>query len=159
MVMTSRHGDGDYIARMITRFGYRAARGSSTRGAKGALVEMARYMRQQKDVAFAIDGPRGPRYVAKPGSAWLASKTGGAILPFCISAKRRLVLNSWDEFQIPWPFSPALMIIGEPIWVAPEASEAEFQAAQQNLQNSLEALRHRVDSYWTHTQEKRPAST
>jgi lysophospholipid acyltransferase (LPLAT)-like uncharacterized protein len=148
MVMTSQHGDGDYIARLITRFGCYAARGSSTRGAKGALVEMARHMRQKKDAAFTIDGPRGPRYVAKPGSAWLAAKTGGAILPFCASAKRKWVLKSWDLFQIPCPFSPAVMLIAEPIWVAPGATEAEFDEAQQKLQRALDELLVRTDRYW-----------
>jgi lysophospholipid acyltransferase (LPLAT)-like uncharacterized protein len=148
MVMTSRHGDGEYIARVVTRFGCRTARGSSTRGAKGALVEMARYMRQKKDAAFTIDGPRGPRYVAKPGSAWLASKTGSAILPFCAAAKRKWVLRSWDLFHIPCLFSPAVMIIGEPIWVPLDATESDFEAAQEKLQNSLEELLHRADTYW-----------
>jgi lysophospholipid acyltransferase (LPLAT)-like uncharacterized protein len=148
MVMTSQHGDGDYIARLILRFGYHTARGSSTRGAKGALVEMARHMRHKKDAAFTIDGPRGPRYVAKPGSAWLASKTGGAILPFCACAKRKWVLKSWDLFQIPYPFSPAVMLIGEPIWVAPAATEGEFEKVQLKLQQALDDLLQRSDRYW-----------
>ena len=148
MVMTSRHGDGDYIARLIIRFGFYAARGSSTRGAKGALIEMARHMRQKKDAAFTIDGPRGPRYVAKPGSAWLAAKTGGAILPFCASAKKKWVLKTWDLFQVPRPLSPAVMLIAEPIWVAPDATETEFEEAQQKLQRSLDELLVRADRYW-----------
>jgi lysophospholipid acyltransferase (LPLAT)-like uncharacterized protein len=148
MVMTSQHGDGDYIARLIIRFGCHTARGSSTRGAKGALVEMARHMRRKKDVAFTIDGPRGPRYVAKPGSAWLAAKTGGAILPFCASAKRKWVLKSWDLFQIPCPFSPAVMIMAEPIWVAPTATGEEFEKAQEKLQSSLDDLLERADRFW-----------
>src|SRR6185369_13869734 len=65
VVMTSRSFDGEYIARFIQRFGYGAVRGSSTRGAVGAVIEMARLMREGCTAAFTIDGPKGPRYVAK----------------------------------------------------------------------------------------------
>src|SRR5437667_10728822 len=88
VVMTSRSFDGEYIARFIQRFGYGAARGSSTRGATGAVVEMVRLMRAGCPTAFTIDGPRGPRYEAKMGSVLLAKKTGFPILPFTIAAKR-----------------------------------------------------------------------
>jgi len=83
VVMTSRSFDGEYIARFIQRFGYGAARGSSTRGATGAIVEMIRLMRAGCPTAFTIDGPKGPRYVAKMGAVLLAKKTGNPIL-LCI---------------------------------------------------------------------------
>ena len=148
VVMTSRNRDGEYIARVIRRFGYGAARGSSTRGGKRALVEMIREMRNNSDVAFTIDGPRGPRYVAKPGAVWLASKTGNAILPFHISPQRKWVLNSWDLFHIPKPFSRALLLMGNPIYVQADAGEAQLAESQQILQHSLEDLLRRGDSYW-----------
>jgi lysophospholipid acyltransferase (LPLAT)-like uncharacterized protein len=87
VVMTSRSFDGEYIARFIQRFGYGAARGSSSRGATGAVVEMVRLMRAGCATAFTIDGPRGPRYVAKMGAVLLAKKTGNPILPFTVVAK------------------------------------------------------------------------
>src|SRR5215469_11436861 len=85
VVMTSRSFDGEYIARFIQRFGYGAARGSSSRGATGAVVEMVRLMRAGCPTAFTIDGPRGPRYVAKMGAVLLAKKTGNPVLPFTIA--------------------------------------------------------------------------
>src|SRR6266566_10148549 len=85
VVMTSQSFDGEYIARFIQRFGYGAARGSSTRGGVGAIVEMVRLMRAGSPTAFTIDGPKGPRYVAKMGAGLLAKKTGQPILPFTIS--------------------------------------------------------------------------
>src|SRR5947207_2927832 len=79
VVMTSRSFDGEYIARFIQRFGYGTARGSSTRGATGAVVEMVRLMRAGRPAAFTIDGPKGPRYVAKMGAVLPAEKTGHPI--------------------------------------------------------------------------------
>src|SRR5256884_3798603 len=94
VVMTSQSFDGEYIARFIQRFGYGAARGSSTRGATGAAVEMVRLMRAGCPTAFTIDGPKGPRYVAKMGSVLLAKKTGCPILPFTITGKRLLTARN-----------------------------------------------------------------
>ncbi len=149
VVMTSRNRDGEYIAGVIRRFGYGAARGSSTRGGRGALVEMIRELRNHKDVGFAIDGPRGPRYVAKPGAVWVASKTGDAVFPFHMSADRRWVLKSWDLFQIPKPFARVLVLMGSPIYVPQDAGEQELEAAQRKLQAALDELRTRGDAYWS----------
>jgi len=148
VVMTSRNRDGEYIARVIKRFGYSAARGSSSRGAKSALVEMIQELRRNKDVAFTIDGPRGPRYVAKPGAVWIAAKTGDAIFPFHMTPERSWVLRSWDHFHFPKPFSRVLVLMGKPIYVKEHATEEDMAAAQNALQRSLEDLLHRGDSYW-----------
>jgi lysophospholipid acyltransferase (LPLAT)-like uncharacterized protein len=148
VVMTSRNRDGEYIARVIRRFGYGAARGSSSRGGRAALAEMVREVQQARDVGFTIDGPRGPRYVAKPGAVWIAAKTGSAVLPFHISPERKWVLRSWDAFQIPKPFTRALVLIAPPIYVPPGAGEAELEAAQRRLQQTLDELRDRGDAHW-----------
>jgi hypothetical protein len=151
VVMTSQNRDGEYIARVIRRFGYGAARGSSTRGGKRALVEMIHELRKNRDVAFTIDGPRGPRYVAKAGAVWIASKTGDAIFPFHMSPQKKWVLNSWDHFHIPKPFSRVLVLMGQPIYVKENAGEDELAESQQALQRSLDELRHRGDSFWQET--------
>jgi lysophospholipid acyltransferase (LPLAT)-like uncharacterized protein len=148
MVMTSQNRDGEYIARVIRKFGYGVARGSSTRGSTGALVEMIRELRKKNDVAFSIDGPKGPRYVAKQGAVWIASKTGDAVFPFNLSAEKKWVLNSWDHFQIPKPFSRVVVLMGAPIYVKENATEAELEDSQQLLQHSLEDMLHRGDAYW-----------
>ncbi len=151
VVMTSQNRDGEYIARVILRFGYGAARGSSSRGSRRALVEMIRELRQGRDVAFTIDGPRGPRYVAKPGASYLAWKTGDAVLPFHITARNCWTLSSWDLFKIPKPFSPAVVLIAPPIYVKPEATEQELDEAQRQIQSALDSLRERGDSLWQYS--------
>ncbi len=148
VVMTSRNRDGEYITRVIRRFGYGAARGSSSRGGRRALVEMIYEMRRNHDVGFTIDGPRGPRYEAKPGAVWIAAKTGNAIFPFHISPERKWTLNSWDHFQIPKPFSRVLVLMAPPIYVSAEATQQQMDEAQRDLQNSLMNLLERGDNYW-----------
>ena len=143
VVMTSRSFDGEYIARFIQRFGYGAARGSSSRGATGAVVEMVRLMRAGCPTAFTIDGPRGPRHVAKMGAVLLAKKTGHPILPFTITAKKFWEVNSWDRSQVPKPFTHARVGIAPPIFVPPDAGDSELEAKRDELQHALDDLNNR----------------
>jgi lysophospholipid acyltransferase (LPLAT)-like uncharacterized protein len=148
VVMTSMNRDGDGIAECIQRFGFGVARGSSSRGGLRALAEMAHEIRQGRDCAFTIDGPRGPKYVAKQGPVLLGRKTGAAIFCFHISMKHRVQLKSWDEFQIPWPFTRAVVLQAAPIWVPPDASEAHLRDLQEQMQATLDKLRNEGDSRW-----------
>lgn len=140
VVMTSQSRDGEYIARFIQRFGYGAARGSSTRGGVGALVEMTKLMRSGIPGAFTIDGPKGPRHVAKPGACLLAKKTGQPILPFAVMPQRFVAVNSWDKMQMPLPFTRAKVRIGVPIWVPSDANDNVLQAKRDEVQASLDAI-------------------
>ena len=148
VVMTSLNRDGEMIARCIQRFGYGAARGSSSRGGMRALAEMARLIRQGRDAGFTIDGPRGPRYVAKQGPVLLARKTGAAIFCFHIAMKRKVQLNSWDHFQIPLPFTPAVVLQAAPIWVSKDASEEQVRELHEVMQQTLDTLRQKGDDWW-----------
>lgn len=140
VVLTSQSYDGEYIARFIQRFGYGAARGSSTRGSVGAVIEMIRLMRQRQPAAVTIDGPQGPRHVAKMGSVLLAKKTGNPILPFSITSTRYWSLKSWDALTLPKPFSRAKLEIAEPIFVPPDADEALMEAKRCEMQSALDKL-------------------
>ena len=145
--MSSRSRDGEYIARFIQRFGYGAARGSSSKGAGRALAEMVECMENGIDVAFTIDGPRGPVYVAKDGAVILARHTGHAILPFHITMARCVQAPSWDRLQIPLPFTRAVMLIGEPIYVSRDGDEDEARAKQALLQSRLDGLREEGEAW------------
>ena len=148
VVMTSLNFDGEAIARCIRRHGYGAARGSSSRGALRALAELIREIRHGHDAAFTIDGPRGPRYQTKPGPVMLARKSGAAIFCFHISMKWRIQLNSWDHFQIPLPFTEAVVLKAAPIWVPEDASEDDVRNVQAEMQTVLDDLRQRGDNWW-----------
>src|SRR5258707_1686972 len=151
VVMASRSFDGEYIARFIQRFGYGAARGSSTRGATGAIVEMIRLMRAGSPAAFTIDGPKGPRYVAKMGAVLLAKKSGNPILPFTITANRFWeAKKSWDRSQVPKPFARGHLLIGSPIYVPADADEPLLNSKRAELQSALGELNRRGDVNYSH---------
>src|SRR5688572_13657565 len=104
VVMTSENFDGEWIARIIERFGYGTARGSTSRGGRRALLQLVRDMQRGRAAGFAIDGPRGPARVAQPGAVWLASVAGQPLLPFHLEASRYWELRSWHRTQLPKPF-------------------------------------------------------
>jgi lysophospholipid acyltransferase (LPLAT)-like uncharacterized protein len=138
VVMSSLSFDSEYIARFIQRFGFGAARGSSTRGGKAALIQMIRAVRGGKSAAFTVDGPKGPIYIAKPGACLLAAKSNAPLLPFSIRLDRYWKLPSWDGIQIPKPFSRGVVRMGVPIFVDDtEESQAEKLA---ELQETLTKL-------------------
>jgi lysophospholipid acyltransferase (LPLAT)-like uncharacterized protein len=147
VVMTSQSFDGEYIARFIQRLGYGAARGSSTRGGVGALVEMARLMRAGCPTAFTIDGPKGPKYVTKMGAVLLAKKTGQPILPLGITSAKYWQAKSWDQFQVPWPFTHALVDFAPPIHVSADADDTELLAKRNELQQVLDEIT-RLGDQW-----------
>jgi lysophospholipid acyltransferase (LPLAT)-like uncharacterized protein len=138
VIMTSRSFDGEYIARFIQRLGYGAVRGSSSRGGAAALVELMRLVRAGCPAGFSIDGPRGPRHVAKMGAVLLAKKTGQPVLPFGVNAERCWRLPSWDGMQIPVPFSRVTVRFAPPVRVPANADEATLDAKRVELQHALE---------------------
>ena len=139
IVITSQNFDGEWIARIITRFGYGTARGSTSRGGARALVQMRRDLAAGKPVAFTVDGPRGPARVAQAGAIWLAGATGHPVLPFHIEADRFWTTKSWDRAQIPKPFAKMRVAIGAPFNVA-GTSEEEVERGRQSLEHALRKL-------------------
>lgn len=140
VVMSSISFDAEYTARSIQRLGFGVIKGSSTRGGTRALVEMIRLMKHGVPTAFTIDGPRGPRYEAKPGPPLLAKRTGNPMIPLGVEVEKYWTLNSWDKFQIPKPFSRAKMFFGEPIFVNTDADDGQLEAKRMELQNALDDL-------------------
>lgn len=140
VVMTSQSFDGEYIARAIQRLGFGAARGSSTRGGVGALVEMARLIRAKRAAAFTVDGPRGPVYVAKNGACLLSKKTAQPVLPIAFTPEKFWEIKSWDKLRIPRPFTRAVVALGAPFQVGETANDVELENARRRLQAALDEL-------------------
>jgi lysophospholipid acyltransferase (LPLAT)-like uncharacterized protein len=139
--MSSNSYDGEYMGRIIRKFGFVAVKGSSSRNAVRALLGLRRALKEGWSVAFTLDGPRGPRYKVKPGPVALARSSGVPLTMFHMAVDRAWVLNSWDRMMIPKPFSRVLMRFGKLIPVLPDATEADLDHYQQQLQDSLDRVR------------------
>lgn len=147
-VMTSQSRDGEYIARAIRRFGFVPVRGSSSRGGQRALLELDGLLEKTHGVAFTIDGPRGPRYVAKKGPVVLARISGVPIMAFYVAVERAWVLPSWDAMLIPKPFSRVYVRVARKIFVPPDADDAALERYQTEMQAALERVTEFAESQY-----------
>jgi len=144
VVITSQNFDGEWIARIIQRFGYGTARGSTSRGGPQALRQLVRALRTGLPVAFTVDGPRGPAQKAQPGALWLAGATGHPVLPFHLEATSAWTARSWDRTQIPKPFSTVVLVVGEPVAVEARLDATAIEAATRDLESRLGRLETRA---------------
>lgn len=139
-VMSSNSYDGEYMGRIIHRFGYVAVKGSSSRNAVRALLGLRRSLEDGWTVAFTLDGPRGPRHQVKPGPVALGRSSGVPLTMFHAAVDKAWVLNTWDRLMIPAPFSRVLVRFGKLIHVPHEASEEEVERYTAELQASLDRV-------------------
>ena len=140
-VLSSDSFDGEWTGRIIRKFGFVKVHGSSSRGAVRAVLGMRRAVEQGATVGFTIDGPRGPRFVAKPGPVLLARSTGAPMASFHIAVENAWVLNTWDRVMIPKPFSRALMRVSRQIAVPANADDLQREGFHQELQAALDRVR------------------
>ena len=137
VVVTSANFDGEWIAEVIRRFGYGAARGSSSRGGARALVELRRAMARGHAAGFTLDGPRGPARVAQPGAVFLSQLTGAPLVPFHLEASKAWTTTSWDRTQVPKPFANVALVFAPPIQVDRRADDEAMAAAGRRLEDAL----------------------
>ena len=129
VTMASRSSDGDVIAGFLRFWGFRAVRGSSSRGGAEALLEMVDALKgTTRWAALTPDGPRGPARRSKPGLARLAELLDAPVMPVGTSSARPRFLRSWDRYLLPMPFSRCAVVFGAPIWRGPGEGEPEFLA-------------------------------
>jgi lysophospholipid acyltransferase (LPLAT)-like uncharacterized protein len=138
--LVSASKDGGFLAAVLECFGVEPVRGSTSRRGPQALLELTGWAERGYDLALTPDGPRGPAGVVQEGVIALAQVTGLPIIPAsqCLGWKVRV--NSWDRFQIPLPFSRCEMVVGKPIRVPRETSDAEREALRQQLENTLKEI-------------------
>jgi lysophospholipid acyltransferase (LPLAT)-like uncharacterized protein len=156
VVLNTVNFDGQWTRRVIERLGFGTAQGSSTRGAIEGLAVMAQRLEQGRHVALTIDGPRGPRYIAKPGAVILARRTGKPISLFHIGLEwAHTFEKSWDLFRLPYPFSRAVMICAPPIRVPADTDNDTLKQRQAEMQAALERVRDIAESWFDLTEAER----
>jgi len=139
-VMSSYSYDGEYMGRIIRKFGFVAVKGSSSRNPVKALLGLRRALDDGWTVAFTLDGPRGPRRKVKPGPAGLAKSSGCSMTTFHAAVEKAWVLKSWDRMMIPKPFSRVLVRVGKLIPVPPDATDEDLVRYGDKLQATLDRV-------------------
>jgi hypothetical protein len=159
-VLVSRHRDGECIARILRRLGFDTARGSTSNGGREGAFQMCRNLRNGRDLAVTPDGPKGPRHRVQPGVVYLAQRTGASLVPLACQAEKRLLLDTWDRFQIPLPFSRVVIVSQAPIKVPRDLSGSGIETYRAMLEDALAEAGERalgaVRSAWSSRLEEPP---
>jgi lysophospholipid acyltransferase (LPLAT)-like uncharacterized protein len=145
-VLASEHADGDLMGRTIVWLGFGHLKGSTSKGGARAIRELSAALRDGYDVGLTIDGPRGPRGVVQQGAIELSRITRSAILPISNTARPRHIVNSWDRFQVPYPFARIVVAYGEPLIVPEGADRDEREQYRLLLEQRLGRLTAELDS-------------
>ena len=124
-VLISNSRDGEYVSAFIRFFGINVVRGSSSKGGVQALIELIREVKNGHSVILTLDGPRGPKYSVHPGAIAIAQRQSVPIIPISVNAKSFWQTRSWDNTQIPKPFSKVVFKVGAPLWLPADLSMEE----------------------------------
>jgi len=132
-IMISQSRDGERIARVVERLGWKVVRGSSSRGGARALLEMVRALRTPTLAGHLIDGPRGPRHEVKPGIVTLAQRSRAVLLPATYYTRWKWTAPSWDRMQVPLPFARIVGRMLPPRCVPPDLDDAAIATLCEDL--------------------------
>jgi lysophospholipid acyltransferase (LPLAT)-like uncharacterized protein len=146
VIMISQSRDGEIIARLVDLLGWKAARGSGTRGGHDALAAIVEELKHRQAAGHIVDGPRGPTHRIKPGIVVLAQRTGAHIVPVYVGYARPWEAKSWDRFQVPRPFSRTLLRFGLPREVPAELGGEALDRWRGDLDSEFEREYARVDA-------------
>lgn len=149
MPLVSPSEDGEIIAQIIARWGYKALRGSSSHSIIRAWNEMKRELEKGGELIIVPDGPRGPGREMKPGAVKLAKETGAVLVPFTFSSSKRKILKSWDGFLIPRPFGKFVAIYGKPVSVSPDLNDKELRGKLREVESYMIELDREADAFFT----------
>lgn len=138
-IMVSKSFDGEWIARLVTRLGYKTYRGSASKDGASGLLEMMRDL-PEGDLALSVDGPKGPAEKVKPGAIILASKAGYPVVPITIIAERMWRLNTWDRFMVPKPFSTITVLCGPHIKVPADINKDGLKKYGMEIEKAITDL-------------------
>lgn len=132
-IMVSDSRDGEYVSRLSNLLGIRTLRGSSSKGGGRAMMSVLRLLRKNKPIAITPDGPRGPRYQLQHGCLWAAALNNVPIIHLHVEATRQWRLRSWDQHQIPKPFSTIHVSFAPEVRVDRSELDANIDEAAQKV--------------------------
>jgi lysophospholipid acyltransferase (LPLAT)-like uncharacterized protein len=144
-IIASPSRDGKLGADVLKRFGYGIIYGSSSKSPIRAIIQSVQAMRAGRDMAIAVDGPRGPLHQIKPGALFLAKKMNASIVPAVNSSFPALTFRSWDRFILPRPFARSVMVFGDPVLLSPDMSDETMQNETRMIEAELNRLTRLAD--------------
>jgi len=139
-VLIGSHLDGEIVARVLHHLGFVTARGSSTRGGDRGMLELLGRAAEARSLGLTPDGPRGPAEVLKPGTAFLASRSGLPVVPLASASSADWRVRSWDRMRVPRPFATVRLELGAPLRVPPELDDRALETWSGEIESALHAV-------------------
>lgn len=156
-MMISRSRDGEYANALALKMGFYSVRGSGTRDGKKAMHELIDLMRQGGHTAgMMADGPTGPPRVLKMGTVKIARDSHKPIVPMMYGARHRIVLNTWDRYFLPVPFTRVVLYHGDPVLVPADADEEECERIRSRVEDRMNEMAQFCDTFWGGTPVGKP---
>ncbi len=146
--LVSPSKDGEIVAQIMARWGYRIIRGSSSHAIIKAWNRMKHELREGGEVIIVPDGPRGPARRMKIGGLKLAQETRAYLIPFTFSASKQKRLKSWDRFLMFPPFSKVVVAFGEPVSLASDLNEEALEMERERLEALMIEMDQTADRYF-----------
>ncbi|MBI3815666.1 MAG: lysophospholipid acyltransferase family protein [Nitrospinae bacterium] len=147
-ILVSPSKDGEIIGNLLKLYGFSIVWGSTFKKGAAALFNLVHIVKDGGSVVLIADGSRGPAFEAQDGAVKIAKLTGRPILPMTYNANWKKVLNTWDRFVIPCPFSKIAVMYGEPVHVPADADDGVMEIKRQELEKRLKDMTEYIDNYF-----------
>ena len=118
--LISQSKDGNLLTKILENWNYKVVRGSSSSGGEEALENIIELIKQNYSVEITPDGPRGPQYKFKAGAVVAAKKSKVPLVLLGVAYKKKRVLKSWDNFEVPNFFSKVNVNFSDPVFIPSE---------------------------------------
>lgn len=137
-ILISNSLDGEIIAKVCEKWGFKTCRGSSNRkGAVSGTLKMISKLKQGENIAIMVDGPRGPLHKVKPGAVVLAREANVPIIPIHWYSPNFTFVKfpSWDKMTSPIGPCWLLNLYGNPIYPEGKTDEQIAKEVRDSLLN------------------------
>lgn len=138
--VVSQSKDGEILSRLLLKWGYQLIRGSSSKSSKEVMVNMEKLLEEGNYIALTPDGPRGPSQNMKIGGLIAAMRTHKPVVLVAILYKEKFIFKSWDKFELPKPFSKAIVMFSDPIYIRQGLTNDEYEQERQELEKRLNLM-------------------
>jgi lysophospholipid acyltransferase (LPLAT)-like uncharacterized protein len=149
VLLASPSSDGELVGHIAEKFGAMIISGSRNKGGLGALRKMAELMRQGMSGGIIADGSRGPYHRMQKGVVMLAREAGAPVLPVAVASERKIILNTWDQFELILPGSRVALCFGEPFEVPPDVRSRGLEEFRLELETRLNSLFELSKNYYS----------
>lgn len=136
--LVSQSKDGEILSALLKKWNYKVSRGSSSKGGKEALHELIDEANKGSSIVITPDGPRGPAKQIKNGALIVSHECNIPVIPVrIVYLNKKVLVKSWDKFEIPFPFSKCEVTFGNEYFYNEYLDEEKLTEFKNKLASQL----------------------